>query len=61
MPDASDAATVRDRFHAAHDQARGYRLDGEPVELVSLRTTATVPGETPALHARGRLRPPRDA
>ncbi|SFR91679.1 N-methylhydantoinase A [Halomicrobium zhouii] len=49
VPDAFDPAAVRDRFHAAHESARGYRLDDEPVELVSLRATARVPGETPAL------------
>jgi len=49
VSDSFDPAAVRDRFHAAHESARGYRLDDEPVELVSLRATATVPGDTPAL------------
>jgi N-methylhydantoinase A len=37
---------VAERFHAAHERARGYRLD-EPIEVVDLRVTATVPGEEP--------------
>ncbi|MDS0280992.1 hydantoinase/oxoprolinase family protein [Haloarcula onubensis] len=48
-----DPDTLAARFHAAHEQAHGYRLD-EPVELVTLRTTATVPHELPAIgHAAG--------
>ena len=47
-PDPFDPATVRERFHAVHERARGYRLD-EPVDLVNCRVTATIPGEPPAL------------
>ncbi len=47
VPDPFDPRTLRDRFHDAHERARDSRLADEPVELVSLRTTATVPGETP--------------
>ena len=39
-------ATV-DRFHAAHERTYGYRMD-EPVELVTLRTTAVVERQAPA-------------
>jgi N-methylhydantoinase A len=49
VPDPFDPATVADRFHAAHERARGYRLDEEPIELVTLRLTATLPGETPEI------------
>ncbi|MDL5361561.1 hydantoinase/oxoprolinase family protein [Halalkalicoccus sp. NIPERK01] len=41
-----DADALEERFHAAHDQAYGYRMD-EAVELVNLRATATVPREAP--------------
>jgi N-methylhydantoinase A len=53
VPDPFDAATVADRFHAAHERARGYRLDDEPIELVTLRVTATIPGETPNITHEG--------
>ncbi|WP_224449720.1 hydantoinase/oxoprolinase family protein [Haloprofundus salilacus] len=36
-----DAEAVADRFTAAHEEAYGYALD-DPVELVNLRSTATV-------------------
>jgi len=41
-PFAPDRATKR--FHAAHERARGYRLPGEPIEIVTIRVEAT--GET---------------
>ena len=48
-----DPAALESRFHAAHEQAHGYRLDA-PVELVTLRATATVGHELPAIrHERG--------
>ncbi len=31
---------LADRFHSAHEQAYGFRVDNEPVELVNLRSTA---------------------
>lgn len=49
VPADFDASAVRERFHAAHERARGYRLADEPVDLVSLRATATIPGEVPAI------------
>lgn len=33
-------AALADRFHAAHEQAYGFRVDNEPVEVVNLRSTA---------------------
>ncbi|WP_436909168.1 hydantoinase/oxoprolinase family protein [Halosimplex marinum] len=47
-PEPFDAATVRERFHDAHERARGYRMD-EPVDLVTCRVTATVSGDPPDL------------
>ncbi|MFC7249836.1 hydantoinase/oxoprolinase family protein [Halomicroarcula sp. GCM10025324] len=44
-----DRATVAARFHAAHERAHGYRLAEEPVEVVTLRATATVDHEMPPL------------
>jgi len=41
-----DIETVREDFHAAHEQASGYRMD-EPVELVTLRSTVVVDREPP--------------
>jgi N-methylhydantoinase A len=43
-----DPAALAERFHAAHERAYGYRMD-EPVELVTLRATATVARESPTV------------
>jgi N-methylhydantoinase A len=40
---------LEERFHAAHEQRYGYRMEDEPVELVNLRLIATVPIEKPEL------------
>jgi len=50
--DADELAELAQRFHAAHEQRYGYRMEDEPVELVNLRLTATVPGEKPELRER---------
>jgi N-methylhydantoinase A len=34
---AQDLDEIAGRFHAAHEQAYGFRQDGEPIEFVSLR------------------------
>jgi N-methylhydantoinase A len=47
---STPAADLGERFLAAHQRRYGYRMQDEPVELVSLRVTATVPGRRPALH-----------
>ena len=44
---------LEERFHAAHEQRYGYRMDDEPVELVNLRLIATVPVEKPELEEPG--------
>ncbi|WP_436935963.1 hydantoinase/oxoprolinase family protein [Halovenus marina] len=51
-PDPFERGAVAERFHAAHERERGYRLD-DPVELVTLRVTATVPGRDPTLSHEG--------
>jgi len=48
VPTPFDPAVVRERFHAAHERVRGYRMD-EPVDLVALGVTATVAGSLPEL------------
>jgi len=40
---------LEDRFHAAHEQRYGYRMDDEAVELVNLRLISTVPVDKPEL------------
>ncbi|QPV64129.1 hydantoinase/oxoprolinase family protein [Halosimplex litoreum] len=50
VPDPFDPETVRERFHDTHERARGYRMD-EPVDLITCRVTATVPGDPPELSA----------
>jgi len=44
-----EAAALAERFHTHHERLRGYRLAEEPIDLVTLRATATVAGEQPAL------------
>ncbi|WP_135667203.1 hydantoinase/oxoprolinase family protein [Halorhabdus rudnickae] len=50
--DPFDPAAMGERFHAAHERVRGYRLDDEAVELLTLRTTARIDGEDPPLSGR---------
>ena len=45
---SDDAGTA---FEAAHQQRYGYRMAGEPVEVVACRLVATVAGERPDLTA----------
>jgi N-methylhydantoinase A len=40
---------LENRFHAAHEQRYGYRMEDEAVELVNLRLISTVPVEKPEL------------
>ena len=47
-----DPAAITERFHEAHERAHGYALP-ETIEIVTLRATATVPGETPGLRHEG--------
>lgn len=47
VDDPFDPDDLRERFHAAHERARDYRLDEEPVELVNCRVTATIEGTIP--------------
>jgi N-methylhydantoinase A len=47
--DAGSFGKLEDRFHAAHEQRYGYRMDDEKVELVNLRLISTVPVEKPEL------------
>jgi N-methylhydantoinase A len=47
--DADVLGQLEDRFHAAHEQRYGYRMDDEKVELVNLRLISTVPVEKPEL------------
>ena len=45
--DAADLDGLEERFHALHEERYGYRADDEPVEVVTLRLTATVAGDEP--------------
>jgi N-methylhydantoinase A len=45
--------TVAERFERAHERARGYHLDDEPIRLITLRATATIPGSAPTLSHEG--------
>jgi N-methylhydantoinase A len=47
--EADPLEKLEERFHDAHEQRYGYRMDDEPVELVNLRLIATVPVEKPGL------------
>ena len=48
---AGNPGELAARFHEAHERRYGYRREGEAVELVNVRVTATVPGPKPALRA----------
>jgi N-methylhydantoinase A len=47
--DAGELDQLAARFHDAHEQRYGYRMDEETVELVNVRVTATVAVEKPEL------------
>ena len=47
--DAGSFGKLEDRFHDAHEQRYGYRMDDEKVELVNLRLISPVPVEKPQL------------
>jgi N-methylhydantoinase A len=47
--DADDPRALAERFAAAHEQRYGYRVDGEPVELVNLRLVTIVAVPKPEL------------
>ncbi|MFB6155079.1 MAG: hydantoinase/oxoprolinase family protein [Haloferacaceae archaeon] len=48
VDDPLSVPDVVERFHEAHDRTYGYRMD-EPVELVTLRATAAVTRDPPAM------------
>jgi N-methylhydantoinase A len=48
--EADDLGALAERFAEAHEQRYGYRVDGEPIELVNLRLTTTVAAPKPELH-----------
>ncbi|MGH7556756.1 MAG: hydantoinase/oxoprolinase family protein, partial [Gemmatimonadota bacterium] len=47
--EAGEVEGLEARFHAAHERRYGFRMDDEPVQLVTLRLVATVPGDKPKL------------
>lgn len=51
--DPFDPDAMAERFHAAHERVRGYRLPEAAIELVTVRTTATIAGENPPLSPAG--------
>ena len=55
--EADSLEKLEHRFHAAHEQRYGYRMEDEAVELVNVRLISTVPVEKPELtepEARGK-------
>jgi N-methylhydantoinase A len=49
--DVAEDEDLGERFHQAHRQRYGYRMDDEPVEVVNLRLVAAVPAGKPKLRA----------
>jgi N-methylhydantoinase A len=47
--EADSLEKLEHRFHAAHEQRYGYRMEDEAVELVNVRLISTVPVEKPEL------------
>ena len=54
LGESVSAEEIAERFHAAHERIRGYRLADEPVELVTIRVTGTVPTDEPNVTHEGR-------
>ncbi len=52
VPEPFDAETAAARFHERHERTRGYRLD-DPIDLVNLRVTVSVPESPPELVHEG--------
>lgn len=50
--DGDSPEELQTRFHEAHERRFGYRMDDEPVELVSVRVTATIAVERPKLREK---------
>jgi N-methylhydantoinase A len=50
--DADDLSALEGRFAEAHERRYGYRVEGEPVELINLRLTTTVEVTKPGLRDR---------
>jgi N-methylhydantoinase A len=46
-------AALVEQFHAAHQQSYGFRVDGEPVEIVNLRSTAVGKIRNPEMRRLG--------
>jgi N-methylhydantoinase A len=40
--DADEVGALAERFHAAHEQRYGYRVEGEAIDVVNLRLVTTV-------------------
>jgi N-methylhydantoinase A len=53
VPTPFAAGAVADRFERAHERTRGYTLADEPLQLVTLRASATIPGTTPEISHGG--------
>jgi len=51
--DTLSAEAIAERFHAAHERTRGYRLEKEGIELVTIRVTGRVPTEEPDITHEG--------
>lgn len=59
VPDPFDADVAAKRFQDRHEKQRGYRLDDEPIELVTLRVTARTASATPNIsHERNSTNAP---
>jgi N-methylhydantoinase A len=51
--EADDLDVLADRFSDEHDRRYGFRMDSEPIEIVSVRLTAMVAIDKPALKETG--------
>lgn len=57
VPAPFAAETVTRRFHERHERTRGYRLE-EPIDLVNLRVTLTIPETPPQIVHEGTTEEP---
>ena len=53
LGDSLATEELAERFHAAHERVRSYRLETEPVELVTIRLTGVVSTDKPQITHEG--------
>jgi N-methylhydantoinase A len=53
VPTPFGTESIADRFEDAHERTRGYTLEDEPLQVVTLRASATISGTSPDISHEG--------